>query len=474
MLGNFLFIESFFMGLSSLVAFFYNESDKFPLLVSGLITLIFASIFSIIGKDHDKKIGKREGYIIISLVWIMFSIFGLLPFYLSGSIPNLTDSFFETMSGLTTTGFTIITNIEQIPHGLLFWRSMTQWIGGLGFVILSLAIMPFIGGDFNMFSAETTGPIQDKMQPRIRETAKRLWGLYLFLTLLESLFLWLGGMDYFDAICHSLTTLSTGGMSTQPMSIGTWDSPFIHYTVILFMIIGGTNFTLIYYALIKRRFDKLFRDEEFKFYILFVLFATLVIAFVIFFISPRYGTIEKTFRDSLFHVTSIITTTGFSTTNYMTWPSLTWLILILLMVTGACSGSTTGGIKIARVILLIKNSFYEFKRRLHPNAIIPMRMNKDFVSEKVINSLFAFFTIYITIIFVSTFILALSGMSMVDSLSAVVASIGNIGTTLGNLGTGNFAAIPSFAKWYLSFLMLIGRLELFTVLLLLSPALWKK
>ncbi len=467
MLGNFLFIESFFIGISSIVAFIYDEYDKFPLFVSALVTLIFASLFSIIGEDHDKKIRKREGYIIVSLVWVMFSLFGLLPFYISGGISNLTDAFFETMSSFTTTGSSILTNVEDFPHGLLFWRSLMQWLGGLGFVVLCLAIMPFIGGDFNMFSAETTGPIQDKMQPRIRETAKRLWGLYLFLTLTESLLLWLEGMDYFDAICHSLATLSTGGMSTKQMSIAYWDSPFIHYTIILFMIIGGTSFTLLYHSLVKQRFYKLFKNEEFKFYILFILLATTAVMLILFFIVPEYGATEKTIRDSLFHVTAFITSTAYSTTDYTTWPSISWLIFILLMITGSCSGSTTGGIKIVRILLLIKNSFYEFKRRLHPNAILPIKMNNEFVSEKVINSLFAFFTIYLAAIFLSIFILSISGTSLTDSFNISISTISNI-------GIGDFASLPTFSKWYLSFLMLVGRLELFTVLLLFSPALWKK
>lgn len=455
------------MGLSSLIAFIYDEYDKLPLFVSGLFTLIFACLFSILGKEHNQKIGKREGYIIVSLVWIMFSIFGLLPFYISGKIANLTDAFFETMSSFTTTGATILKNIETFPHGLLFWRSLMQWLGGLGFVVLCLAIMPFIGGDFNMFSAETTGPIQNKMQPRIKETAKRLWGLYFVLTIAESLLLWIGGMDYFDAICHSLATLSTGGMSTKEMSIGSWESPFIHYTTILFMIIGGTNFTLLYHSLVKQRYNKLFSNEEFKFYILLIFIATLAIASILFFLVPEYAATEKTIRDSLFQVTAFITSTAFSTADYTTWPSISWLIIVLLMFMGACSGSTTGGIKIVRIMLLIKNSFHEFKRRLHPNAILPIRMNKEFVSEKVINSLFAFFTVYIAIIFVSTFILSLSGISVIDSLNISISTISNI-------GVGDFASMSSFAKWFLSFLMLIGRLELFTILLLFSPALWKK
>ncbi len=477
LVGVFLCIESALMFLAFLVALRYNEYDFPYLLCSTLVTFSFGIVLMLAGRNYSMKMDKRVGMLTITIVWILFSLFGTLPFWWSGAIPSFTDAFFETISGFTTTGASILTNIESLPHGLLFWRSLTQWIGGVGFVLMSMAILPFLNGDVQLFSAEATGPIQDKLQPRIKSTARRLWVLYVVLTLLAMLLFWLGGMNLFDAVCHSLTTLSTGGYSTKQESIAYWDSPFLQYVVIVFMLIGGTKFILLYLALIKGKIKRLLQDDEFKFYIGIVIFATIIFVLIVG-CTTRIDTIshfEKIFRDCLFQVVSIITTTGFSTYDYQLWNKTIFVFVVLLMLTGASAGSTSGALKLSRVVILLKNSFYEFKRRLHPNAYLPIKINGHVIPETVVNSTFSFLIIYLFLIMIGAVTMSFVGLSLSDSLGISISMVGNIGPAFGDFGpSGTFLALPAVAKWILSFLMLVGRLELFTVLLLFSPAFWKR
>lgn len=472
-MGLLLVIEGVFLAISTLVSLYYGQYDFKALLITTGICIGTGVSLKLLTHKADKNIGKREGYIIVSLVWVIFSLFGALPFVISGAIPSYTDAFFETISGFTTTGASILNDIEAVPNGLLFWRSLTQWLGGMGIIVLSIAILPIFGiGGMQLFVAEVPGPTPDKLHPRIKETAKRLWGIYVIFTVAEIILLKIGGMNWFDAVNHSFTTMATGGYSTKQASIAHFNSPFIHYVIIVFMFLAGTNFTLSYFAL-HFRFGKVFRNEEFRYYLGFVVLFTLIIAISLF-INQGFGA-EQSFRDSAFQVVSIITTTGFATADYLQWSPFVVVMIFALMFFGGSAGSTGGGIKIVRISLLLKNSYQELKRIIHPNAIIPVRMNKKSVPQEIITNILAFVVIYMLITIISTIVISAMGYDLDTSLGAVAATLGNIGPGIGMVGPiENYAHFNVFGKWFLSFLMLIGRLELFTVLILLSPAFWRK
>ena len=461
------------MMLSIPVALIYNEPDAIYFLISGMITILAGGIGWLFTRRASHSISQRDGYIIVTLGWILFSVFGSLPFFISGSIPSYTDAFFETISGFTTTGATVLNDIEHLSHGMLFWRSLTQWLGGMGIIVLSLAVLPLLGiGGMQLFIAEVPGPTPDKLHPRIKETAKHLWYIYTLFTLLETLLLWLGDMNFFDAINHSFTTMATGGYSTKQASVAHWDSPYIQYVITLFMIIAGTNFTLSYFAL-HLNFKKVFANEEFRWYLFFIFIFTVVIALIM--IMKMDVGIERAFRDSLFQVVSIMTTTGFVTSDYLQWVYVLGILIFILMFFGGSGGSTGGGVKIMRIVLLLKNAELEVKRLIHPNAVIPVRFNKHAVDPAIINKVLAFISFYIIIIVVSTVVMSVMGYNLDTSLGAVATTLGNIGPGLGDVGPmENFSHIPTFGKWFLSFLMLIGRLELFTVLILFSPSFWRR
>jgi trk system potassium uptake protein TrkH len=350
---------------------------------------------------------------------------------------------------------------------------MTQWIGGMGIIVLSLAILPVLGiGGIQLFVAEVPGPTKDKLHPRIKETAKRLWAIYVLLTGTELILLFLGGMDIFDSVCHSLTTMATGGYSTKQASIGAWDSPYIHYVITIFMFLAGTNFTMVYFAL-KGKTKKLWRNEEFRTYTFFILGFTAF--FTLFLTFTRQGAFEVNFRESFFQVVSIMTTTGFATVDYLTWAPILVVLLFMLMFFGGSAGSTGGGIKIVRVWLIIKNSYMELKRIIHPNAVIPIRYNKRAVPDKITSNILNFVTLYMMVFIIGVIVMSTMGLDIESAMGSVAASLGNIGPGIGSVGPiENFAHLPGFGKWFLSLLMLMGRLELFTVLVLLTPWYWKK
>ncbi|MBC8486899.1 MAG: TrkH family potassium uptake protein, partial [Bacteroidetes bacterium] len=381
--------------------------------------------------------------------------------------------FFETISGFTTTGASILTDIESVPKGILFWRSMTQWIGGMGIIVLSVAILPLLGiGGMQLFVAEIPGIAPDKLHPRITQTAKRLWLIYVLLTFVETILLMLGGMDLFDSLCHSFATMATGGFSTQNASVANY-SAHIQYVLIVFMFLAGTNFTLHYFAL-QGKFKNIWKNEEYRYYLLFILCFTVLITFI-WILYSNINNIEKTFRDSLFQVVSIITTTGFVSSDYLNWPGFLWFFIFLLMFVGGSAGSTGGGIKIARHILLLKNSSAELKRSIHPQAIIPVKFNGKAVSQDIIFKVMAFFLIYLTIFFIGTFVMTLFGLDFKSAIGSTIATLGNIGPGIGKVGPAhNYAWIPDMGKWFLSLLMLLGRLELFTVLIIFTSSFWKK
>lgn len=472
-LGILLLIESVFIAISTGVAYFYGEDDFIPLLISTGICAISGGLLVLICRNANKKVEKREAYLIVTLGWVIMSMVGALPFCISRYIPTYTDAFFETMSGFTTTGATILNNIEQIPHGLLFWRSTTQWIGGMGIIVLSIAIIPlFKIGGMRLFNAEVPGISTDKLHPRIKETAKKLWLLYVGFTIAQIILLCIGGMSVFDSINHSFATMATGGYSTRQASVGAWDSPYIHYVIIFFMIIAGTNFSLSYFAIVGQ-FKKVIRNTELKFYLFIILAATTIIGLGLWYymgLNP-----EKAFRDSLFQVVSILTTTGFATSDYMKWtPQGLWVVLLILMFIGGSSGSTSGAMKVVRIHILLRNSYIEFKRLIHPHAVLPVRYNKAALPSSTINNVLAFVILYIMIVVAGTIALSFTGLDFESSLGAVVTCVGNCGPGIGTVGpAASFAHLSDVAIWILSFAMLLGRLELFTVMIIFTRAFWK-
>lgn len=475
-MGSLVLIESIILLAICLIPLIYGENDAYYFLQTSGICLVFGVLALFLGRNPSSNIGKREGSVIVTFTWIIFTLFGLLPLWLSGSIPSFTDAFFETMSGFTTTGASILNNIEELSHGMLFWRSFTHWIGGLGIIVISLALLPVFGvSGTQLFAAETTGPTKDKIHPKINETAKRLFAIYIALTLSETVLLKLGGMIWFDALCQSFATIATGGFSTKQASIGYWDSGYIQYIITLFMILSGINFSLYYFGL-KNKWQKIRENEELRYYLI-VLFAFAIIvalSLVDFSKVQSFQTLEKAWRDALFTVTSLMTTTGFVTADYMFWKPLTWVILLIVMLTGASAGSTSGGIKMIRVVISAKAIYYEFKRLIHPNAVFPVRYSKHLVREDIVTRVLAFTLLYLVVAAFGILVLAISGMEFQESIGGLITCLGGVGPGLGLVGpAGNFSYIPDFSKWFLSFIMLIGRLELFTVLLLFTPAFWK-
>jgi trk system potassium uptake protein TrkH len=452
---------------------FKATSDFYPILLSSGFTFI-VGVLSVLftKKAHKQSPTKKEAYLVVSFSWIAISLFGSLPFYLSGYFGSFTNSFFETISGFTTTGASILSDIESIPKGLLFWRSLTHWIGGMGIIVLSLAILPLLGiGGMQLFSAEAPGPTADKIHPKVKEMAKRLWGIYVLLTLVQTGLLMLGEMNFYDAICHAFATMATGGFSTQNDSIAGY-SPYIQYIIIIFMILAGTNFSLHYFML-KGKFEKVIKNEEYQLYIAIVVISTITISAVLF--INGFDNLEGSLRHGVFQVVSILTTTGFVSSDYLLWPANIWIILLVLFFVGGSAGSTGGGVKVTRILILIKNSLLEFRRLIHPHAIIPVRLNNRPVSQNIVFVVISFFLFYIvTFAFGVIFLIAI-GLDFTSAIGASASSLGNIGPAIGSVGpVENYAHIPVSGKWMLGFLMLLGRLELFTVLIIFSPSFWRK
>ncbi|MFY0598084.1 MAG: TrkH family potassium uptake protein [Cyclobacteriaceae bacterium] len=471
-LGILLMMNGLFMYVCIPFSLYYKEGDLLAIFGAGSITLLVGSaLFFATKRNQTKELKKRDGYLVVTLGWLIMSAFGSLPYMFSGAIPEFNNAFFETISGFSTTGATILTDIEGVHKGILFWRSLTQWIGGMGIIVLTVAILPILGiGGMQLFVAEAPGISPDKLQPRIKETAKRLWLIYLGLTFAETVLLWLGGMTFYDAINHGLTTMATGGFSTKNASIAFFDSAFIQYVIIGFMFLAGTNFTMTYFGL-HGQFKKVLKNDEFRFYVGFCIILTLIVATGVYLID---GGLEKSFRTAAFQVVSVITTTGYITADYTSWTSFITLLFFIMMFFGASAGSTAGGVKIVRHIVLIKNSILELKRQLHPNAVIPVRFNGHAVSRDITFNILAFIMIYILIFATSSALMGILGADFNTAIGSVATCLGNIGPGLGSVGpVDNFAHISIPGKWLLSFLMLLGRLELFTVLILFTPFFWK-
>ena len=476
-MGALLLIEAVFMTLALGVSLWYGEADSDVFLFSTIVTLLAGVIGLLIGRRAESRMGEREGYLIVAMVWVVFSAFGLLPYYLSGQVSSFTDAWFESMSGFTTTGATIIPDLEVITHGLLFWRSLTQWIGGMGIIVLSIAILPIFGlNGMQLYAAEVSGLTYEKVSPRIADTAKMMWSIYVLLTVTEVAALWLCGMDVFDAVCHSFSTIATGGFSTHNNSLEYYDSAAIHYTVTFFMFISGINFVLLIY-LLRGKARNFFQDEELRWYSVAVLVFAVMLTGGLYIARPGWTGVqmERAFRDSIFTVISSMTSTGYTISDYMYWPVVAWVVIFFLMLTGACAGSTAGGIKWVRLAIILKNGVAEFQRRIHPNAIIPVKLNEKNVPQQTINNIMAFLIFYIFIIVITVVIFSATGVNFDESIGAAVSAIGNVGISIGQFGpAGTYAEFPTVAKWVMSFVMLVGRLEIFTVLLLFTRALWRK
>lgn len=490
MMGILLLFNGGFMLFSTVVSWYYDDSAFQGILFAGIITIFIGILMQIFSKGFEKQIRKREGYLIVTLGWVTMSLSGALPYVLSGAIPSFTNAFFETMSGYTTTGASILNDIEAMPKSILFWRSTTHWIGGMGIIVLAIAILPLLGiGGMQLFAAEAPGPSSDKLHPRITDTAKRLWFLYMGLTFAQAILLKVAGMGYFDAINHAMSTLSTGGFSTKNASMAYWNNqPVIQYIVIVFMFIAGTNFVLSYFA-IKGKFSKYLHDEEFKWYSIAIGALTLISTVIVFHYAEVtnhitdiqliahpmiWGELESSFRHSLFQVLAVVTTTGFVSADFTIWSPFLTIMFFILMFMGASAGSTAGGVKIVRHIIMIKNGFLEFKRTIHPNGIIPVRYNNKSVTRGIVFNIMAFFILYLIIVAVGASVFGFMGLDFLTSLGASASSLGNVGPAFGELSpVNNYDILPPFGKWWSAFLMLLGRLELFTVLIIFTPYFWK-
>ena len=486
LMGVLLLFNGGFMLLSSLVSLLTHDGVTFELTLSAFFVLFLGVFIMLLSRNHTIQIQKREGYIIVSFGWVLMSLSGMLPYLFTGVIPDISSAFFETMSGYTTTGSTILNDIESVPKGILFWRSTTHWIGGMGIIVLAIAILPLLGiGGMQLFAAEAPGPSSDKLHPRITDTAKRLWFIYVGYTLAETILLSVAGMSFFDAINHAMSTLSTGGFSTKNNSVAHWNNtPIIQYIITFFMLIAGTNFVLSYFAF-TGKIRKIFRDQEFKFFMTFIGISTLIVALVLYnnvdltlssFDHPQiFGTLESSFRHAFFQVVAVITTTGFVTADFTAWTPFLTIVFFGLMFMGGSAGSTSGGVKGVRHMLMIKSGFLEFKRALHPNAILQPRHNGSILKEEVVYNIYAFFILYLLSFIFGALVFGALGLDFESAIGVAASSLGNVGPALGSYGPAfSYSELPEFGKWWASFLMLLGRLELFTVLILFTPFFWKK
>ena len=486
LMGVLLLFNGGFMLLSTLVSIITADGVSVSMSFAAFLTLLIGIVMMLLSRNHTKQLNKREGYLIVSFGWLLMTFSGMLPYLTTGTFTDFSSAFFETMSGYTTTGSSVLANIEQVPKGVLFWRSTTHWIGGMGIIVLAIAILPLLGiGGMQLFTAEAPGPSSDKLHPRITDTAKRLWFIYVGFTILETLLLWGAGMSLFDAINHAMSTVSTGGFSTKNASVAYWNhQPLIQYIITTFMFVAGVNFVLSYFVF-TRQFQKIIADEEFRFYRRMIVCCTLVVATVIFlevdladssFDHPQvFGKVESAFRHALFQVVAVVTTTGFVTADFTAWTPFLTLIFFGLMFMGGSAGSTSGGIKGVRHYLMIKSGLLEFKRALHPHAVLQIRYNKSVVQENVIQNIYGFFILYMLSFIIGALGFSMLGLDFVSAIGVAASSLGNVGPALGDFGPSfSFYNLSAAGKMWSSFLMLLGRLELFTVLILLTPFFWKK
>ena len=462
------------MSLGLLLALCYQESDIMAFAIAVALAALAGMALRLLGRHATSALSRRDAYLLVSVVWVAFTAFGMLPFLIGGYLHNVTDAFFETMSGLTTTGATIIDQVEGLPHGLLFWRSLTQWIGGLGIVFFTIAIVPsMVGGSIRVFAAEATGPIKSKLHPRLTTSAKALLGVYLLLTVVCAGCFFAFGMSPFDAVNYSMTVTATGGFATHDASTGYFNNAAIDYTAIVFMFLSGMSFALLYASLFQGKVKQLFKNAEFRFYAVLTLTATVVIVY--FLLRYNHYTVGDAIRYALFQVVSFITTTGMFNEDAAQWHHITWVVLSLCMFFGGCAGSTASGFKCVRGVIALKILRNEVRRMVHPKALLPVKVNNSMVHTPGQITLLAFFIAYITLCFTAYFIMILAGVDSTNSITIALSCGSNVGPTLGlEIGpTMSWSILPPLVKWILSGLMLMGRLEIFTVLVIFAPSFWK-
>ena len=473
-IGQLLFIEAGLMALCMLMSFLYCEDDTHAFGIAVGATIVGAFLMQWAGHGSSDIMSRRDSFLVVSLVWTVFSFFGAIPFVASGYVPSPTDAYFETISGFTTTGASLIDDVERLPHALLFWRSLTQWIGGLGIVFFTIATLPsLVGGSVQVFSAEATGPMRTKMHPRLSTTGRWIWGIYSTLTLICAACFYFEGMSFFDSANYAMTVTATGGFSTHNSSTGYFHNPAIDYTAILFMFLCGTSFTLLYITLFKYKFREFLRNAEFRLYLTMVVVATLSILGILM-IDCRYD-FWSALRSSLFQVVSFVTTTGVFNDDAGQWPHITWVILSVCMFIGGCAGSTSGGFKCVRGVMLIEMVRNEFKRLVHPNAVLPVRVSGATVPFQKQLSLVAFIVMYFALCLVTYFIMIITGIDSTNAFTISLSCASNVGPTLGlEIGpTMSWSILPDIVKWLLSLLMLMGRLEILSVVVLFTPSFWR-
>ena len=474
-LGSLQFLLGVLLLGCSLIALYYHEDDGIAFLISSVFTFSCGFVLKYMGRDADNNLSRRDAFLLVTVTWLVFSLFGMLPFIISGYIPNLTDAFFETMSGFSTTGATILDDVEWLPHATLFWRTQTQWIGGLGIVFFTIAILPSMvgSGSVKVFAAEATGPLRSKMHPRLSTMAKWIWTIYLSLTVACIVSFYAAGMTVFDSINYAMTTTATGGFSTHNDSTAYFQSPTIEYIGIVFQFLAGINFMMLYVSIFRLKPMNLLKSSEFKLYIFIILACTLWIGYLLM-TRNGYG-LERAFRSALFQVVSFITTTGLFNDDAAMWPHITWVILGCLMFVGACSGSTTGGFKCVRLVMVLKVLRNEFHKLLHPNAVFPVKINGVPVPRSQLSTLLAFFAIFtLMVLFTATLMIA-SDIDNTNAITIALSCISNVGPTLGTqIGPEmSWSELPDHVKWLCSFLMLVGRLEIMSVLVLFTRAFWR-
>ena len=474
-IGSLLFLLGTMLAICVAISLCYGEDDMLPFLTATLLTVSAGFVFKCMGRNATNNLSRRDSYFLVTASWVIFTFFGMQPFLIGGYIPSVTDAFFETMSGFTTTGATILDDVEWLPHGILYWRTQTQWIGGLGIVFFTIAILPSMvgSGSVKVFSAEATGPMRSKMHPRLSTMAKWIWTIYLGLTIACVLSFYACGMSWFDSINYAMTTTATGGFATHNDTTTYFNSPAIEYVSVLYQFLAGINFAMLYMAIFKFKVGNLFRSSEFKLYIFIIVSATVFIAYLLI-TRNGYG-LERAFRSSLFHVVSFMTTTGIFNDDAAMWPRITWIVLGCLMFIGACSGSTTGGFKCIRLVMVFKVLRNEFRRILHPNAILPVKVNGQTVSQQKLSTLLAFFAIFTFMVLITATLMVMAGIDYTNSTVISLSCISNVGASLSTeIGPVlTWGELPIHIKWTCSFLMLVGRLEIMSVLVLFTRAFWK-
>ena len=475
-IGSLLFLLGTMLGICVAISAYYQEDDLLSFLIAAILTISMGFILKYLGRNANNNLSRRDSYFLVTSAWVIFSLFGMLPFLIGGFIPNVTDAFFETMSGFTTTGATILDDVERLPHGILYWRTQTQWIGGLGIVFFTIAILPSMvgSGSVKVFSAEATGPMRSKMHPRLSTMAKWIWTIYLGLTLACIFAFYLCGMGWFDSINYAMTTTATGGFSTHNDSTAYFQSPSIDYVCVLFQFLAGINFAMLYMAIFKLKVVALFKSSEFKLYLFLVTTITLFISYLL--MSRNGYGLEHAFRSSLFQVVSFMTTTGLLNDDVARWPHITWVLLGCLMFIGACSGSTTGGFKCIRGVMIFKVLRNEFRKILHPNAVLPVKINGLTVPQQKLSSLLAFFAIFTIMVLICATIMIVSGIDITNAIVIALSLISNVGASLSTeVGPSmSWSDLPDYIKWTCSFLMLAGRLEILSVLVIFTRAFWKE